>query len=310
MSQKLVGPLTMVALLVTGCTDRKPALKALSDRSVAREEVRAAAADLTLESVGRVVGNGVAAPQMMQPRPQPGPDRTAPPIPGERKLIRKGEMTLTVPSITAALDSLGQIMISVGGQTANQLERQNEYGGRTASITCRVPADRLDAAIDAVRALGESRALTFTAEDVTADYFDVTVRINTQKALERQLVVLLQRASNRLSDLLEIERELARVREEIDRMEGRVRLWDNQVALSSLVITLEEPAPIVAGTGGGPLRTLAESFDEAAENFVLAVAGIIAATGAILPIALFCGPIAWMVVRVWRRRRPSVAPAV
>ena len=310
MSQKLVGLLTMVTLLVTGCTDRKPALIALSDRSVPKEEVRAAAADLSLESVGRVTGNGVGVAQMMAARPQPGPDRTAPPIPGERKLIRKGEMTLTVRSIAAALDSLGQIMISVGGQTANQLERQNEYGGRTASITCRVPADRLDAAIDAVRALGESRALTFTAEDVTADYFDVTVRINTQKALERQLVVLLQRASNRLSDLLEIERELARVREEIDRMEGRVRLWDNQVALSSLVITLEEPAPIVAGTGGGPLRTLAESFDEAAENFVLAVAGIIAATGAILPIALLCGPIAWMVVRVWRRRRPSVAPAI
>ena len=219
-------------------------------------------------------------------------------------------MTLEVPSIATALATLGQIMISVGGQTANQLERQNEYGGRTASITCRVPADRLDATIEAVRALGQPRSLTFTAEDVTADYFDVTVRINTQKALERQLVVLLQRASNRLSDLLEIERELARVREEIDRMEGRVRLWDNQVALASLVITLEEPAPIVAGAGGGPLRTLAESFNEAAENFVLAAAGIIAATGAILPMALLCGVVALMVARVWRRRRPPVAPAM
>ena len=152
--------------------------------------------------------------------------------------------------------------------------------------------------------------MTFTAEDVTADYFDVTVRINTQKALERQLVALLQRVSNRLSDLLEIERELARVREEIDRMEGRVRVWDNQVALSSLVITLEEPTPIVAGTGGGPLRTLAESFNEAAENFVLAVARIIAAAGAILPVALLPGSVAWMVTRVWRRRRPPVAPAI
>ena len=209
MSQKLVGPLTMVTLLVSGCTDGKPTLMAVSDTSVPRAEGRAADAELSREGVGRVAGNGFVQAEMRQTPPQPGPDRNSPPIPGERKLIRKGEMTLTVPSIAAALDGVAQIMISVGGQTANQLERQNEYGGRTASITCRVPADRLDAAIEAVRALGQSRALTFTAEDVTADYFDVTVRINTQKALERQLVVLLQRASNRLSDLLEIERELA-----------------------------------------------------------------------------------------------------
>lgn len=310
MSQKLVGTLTMVTLLVAGCTDRKSPQPAVSGRSVPRAAARAAVAELPRASVGRVAGTGFEQAELSQTSPQPRPDRNSPPIPGARKLIRKGEMTLEVRSIATALASLGQIMISVGGQTANQLERQNEYGGRTASMTCRVPADRLDAAIEAVRALGHPRTLTFTAEDVTADYFDVTVRINTQKALERQLVVLLQRASNRLSDLLEIERELARVREEIDRMEGRVRLWDNQVALSSLVITFEEPAPIVAGTGGGPLRTLAESFNEAAENFVLAVAGIIAATGATLPIALLFGSVAWTVVRVWRRRRPRVAPAV
>ena len=63
-------------------------------------------------------------------------------------------MTLEVRSTATALASLRRIVISVGGQTANQLERQNEYGGRTASITCRVQAEQLDAAIEAVRALG------------------------------------------------------------------------------------------------------------------------------------------------------------
>ena len=308
MSQKLVGILTMVTLLVSGCTDRRSPLP--PGMPVPSAETPVALAGRALARVEPVAGKMFLQAEPPQTSPQPGPDRNSPPIPGERKLIRKGEMTLEVRSIATALATLGQIMISVGGQTTNQLERQNEYGGRTASITCRVPADRLDEAIEAVRALGQSRALTFTAEDVTADYFDVTVRINTQKALEGQLVGLLQRASNRLADLLEIERELARVREEIDRMEGRVRLWDNQVALSSLVITLEEPAPIVAGTGGGPLRTLAESFNEAAENFVLAAAGIIAATGSILPMALLFGVVALMVVIVWRRRRPPVAPAM
>jgi hypothetical protein len=230
----------------------------------------------------------------------------------ERKLIRNGEMTIEVKSVTSAVVSLGRIMASVGGQAARRVERQNQYGARTASITFRIPASRLDEAADAARALGQARALTFTTEDVTTSYFDVSVRINTQKQLERQLVTLLQRPTNKLSDLLEIEREVARVREEIDRMEGRIRLWDSQIALSSLQITLEEPAPVVAGSGGGPLSTLAESFHEAAENFVLSVAAIIAAAGAILPVALLVGVIGWFVARAWRRRRTAevvAAPA-
>lgn len=83
-----------------------------------------------------------------------------------------------------------------------------------------MPAERLDAAIDAVRALGEPQLSSFKTEDVTTSYFDTNVRIATQQQLEGQLVALLRRPTNRLSDLLEIEREVARVREEIDRLEG------------------------------------------------------------------------------------------
>jgi hypothetical protein len=229
-------------------------------------------------------------------------------LPGDRKLIRNGEMTMQVRDIGAAMSRLREVIASVGGQTANQWERQNQYGGRTASVTSRIPANRLEEAVEAARALGQPRALTFTTEDVTAEYFDVTVRISTHKALEQQLVALLARASNRLSDLLEIERELARVREEIDRLEGRVRLWDNQVAMASLVITLEEPAPLVASTGG-PLVTLGVSFLEAAENFVLAMALIISTAGSFLPGALMLGGILWLARRVWRGRRAEAAPA-
>jgi hypothetical protein len=160
----------------------------------------------------------------------------------------------------------------------------------------------------AVTALGLRRTLTLNTEDITTAYFDVGVRIKTQSELERQLVALLARPTNKLSDLLEIERELARVREEIDRLEGRTRLWDNQVALSSLVITLEEPAPVVAGTGGGLRRTLGQSFGAAAENFVLALAAIIVATGSVLPAIVLVGA-GWLAVRRWRPRAPA-SPAV
>jgi len=171
-----------------------------------------------------------------------------------------------------------------------------------------VPAERLDAAINAVRALGKPRLLSFKTEDVTTSYFDTRVRIDTQKQLERHLVALLGRASNRLSDLLEIEREVARVRQEIDQLEGHIRLWDNQIAMSSVQITLTEPAPIAARTGG-PLATLIASFGVAGENFVLTVAALVAMSGAALPVLLLLAGPAWLVARAWRRTRAASAPA-
>jgi hypothetical protein len=227
------------------------------------------------------------------------------PVPEDRKLIRRGEMTLEVPSVAAAMQRLLPIVVSAGGHTANRSERQNEYGTRTASLTCRIPAERLDAAIESMKALGTLKTLTLTAEDITTAYFDASIRIDTQTALVRQLVALLQRPTNKLSDLLEIEREVARVREEIDRLQGRKRVWDNQVALSSIAITLQEPAPVVAGSGGGFLQTLTEAFGQSAENFVLAIAGIIATLGSILPMGTVIGIAAWAFFR-WRRRHARV----
>jgi hypothetical protein len=74
-------------------------------------------------------------------------------------------------------------------------------------------------------------------------------------------------------------------------------------ALSTLVVHLREPLPALAGEGGGVLRTLARSFKEAGENFVSTVAGIIALSGAALPIAF----VLWLLFYLWKRRRRRAA---
>lgn len=299
MNRKYLGALTLVAVMTGGCLDRGGTSMRGSPATIARE----ALSGQFSETAERLE---VAAEM---PAPASPPElQTGAAITADRKLIRNGEMTIEVQSVEAALASLGQIVRSIGGQSTHQLERQNEYGARTASVTCLVPAGRLDEAINAARALGEPQSLSFKTEDVTTSYFDVSVRIDTQKQLERQLVGLLRRPSNRLSDLLEVEREAARVREEIDRLEGRIRLWDSQIAMSSLAITLTEPAPIVASTGG-PLLTLIASFGEAGENFVRTVAALIAIGGSLLPVLLFLAGPAWLAVRAWRRNRAAEAPA-
>src|SRR5687768_612327 len=182
MNRKSLGALTLAAVMTGGCSNRDVASTQMASISPAAP---------TLESL---VGDGAGrlqAAQMPESAKQPEPQN------GDRKLIRNGEMTIEVKSVEAALTSLRQIVRSIGGQSTNQLERQNEYGARTASITWLVHAERLDAAIEAVRALGDPQVLSFKTEDVTTGYFDVKVRIDTQKQLEQHLVALLRRSSNR-----------------------------------------------------------------------------------------------------------------
>lgn len=297
MNRKFFGVLTLAAVWTGGCLNRDVASMRRADTLMAVASVAPAMESQVKDRAARLqaAAEPAAAGQPEQPK-------------GDRKLIRNGEMIIEVKSVQVALSSLAQIVRSIGGQSTNQLERQNEYGARTASITWLVPAERLDAAIDAVRALGEAQSLSFKTEDVTTSYFDVKVRVDTQKRLEQHLVALLQRPSNRLSDLLEIEREVARVREQIDQLEGRIRLWDNQIAMSSVMITLTEPAPIAASTGG-PLATLIASFGVAGENFVLTVAGLVAMSGSVLPVMLLLAGPAWLAGRAWRRTRAAAAPA-
>jgi hypothetical protein len=296
MNRNFLGVLTLAAVMTAGCGNRDfvsmrqgKAMTMMSSLGPATAQ-ESQLNDRTM----RVQAEPASAAQPEQQK-------------GDRKLIRNGEMTIEVKSVGGALTSLEQIVRSIGGQSTNQLERQNEYGARTASITWLVPAARLDAAINAVRALGEPKLLSFKTEDVTTGYFDTKVRIDTQQQLEKQLVALLARSSNRLSDLLEIEREVALVRQEIDQLEVHIRMWDNQIAMSSVVITLTEPAPIAARTGG-PFATLIASFGVAGENFILTVAGLVAMSGAALPIVLLLAGPAWLIARAWRRTRAAGVP--
>jgi hypothetical protein len=104
-----------------------------------------------------------------------------------------------------------------------------------------------------------------------------------------------------------VERELARVREMIERYEGRLRYLQTRVSVSSLTIQVHEPPPIVASHPDENI--IAGAFIEAWRRFVLLVAALIASLGVVIPVALL-GGLAWVVGRkYWVRRAVASAEA-
>jgi len=240
-----------------------------------------------------------AAAPVAKQQPGVSTGSTLPTAPTGRKLIRNGSLSLEVRSIEEAAGAIKKLVESEGGYVGNESVSESEHRARRASITCRIPVERLEAVLEKLKGLGKLENLNLSAEDITEQYYNLEIRIANQKHLEARLLELLRRPTNDLEDLLQIEREYARVRGEIDELEGRKRFWDNQVGLSTLVVSLSEPRPPIAGAGGGVLPTLLDSFREAGENFVATVAGVIAVAGAVLPIAA----LAWLAFYLWRWRR-------
>ncbi len=128
---------------------------------------------------------------------------------------------------------------------------------------------------------------------------DITARVANAKRLEQRLIQLLATRTGRLEDVLAVERELARVREEIERAEGRLRYLRTRAAMSTLTVLVHEDEPILGKAGDNPIVA---AFKAAWRNFVRFIAGLIAAMGVIIPMAVIAG-LGYVVWRkYWRTR--------
>jgi hypothetical protein len=141
-----------------------------------------------------------------------------------------------------------------------------------------------------------------SAQDVGEEYVDITARVENARRLESRLIELLANRTGRLQDVLSVERELARVREEIERYEGRLRYLRTRVATSTLTIAVHERAPLIVPVAGdGPITV---ALRQAWRNFVAFIATLIASLGVLVPLGAlaFAG---WLVVRRWVPWRPT-----
>jgi hypothetical protein len=91
-----------------------------------------------------------------------------------------------------------------------------------------------------LRGLGELKNQALTTEDVTKTYFDTESRMKNARLMEQRLIEILKTKSKDVADLLEVEKELGRVREEIETMQGELKFMDSQVSFATVTIQLSE----------------------------------------------------------------------
>ena len=231
-----------------------------------------------------------AAVPVQASAPAPAPAAATPSV-RSRKLIRRLELHVVARDTEPTARSLQDLAASLGGfvsdLNANRVEGVLHY-----QMTLRVPADRLDRAREEIRRIVlrvESEQMS--TEDVTDQYVDLDARMRSLQTTESELRELLSESRERarkVSDVMEIHRELTGVRTQIEQIQGQLNTLQNLVGFSTIHLSLRPDAvgkPLVA-EGWRPSDTVRNAFRNLVE-FLQGIADLLIVLVVLgLPVAL------------------------
>ena len=287
--------------------------------------------DRILSNVGNAVGPDTAAPMpaasaaAMAPGDATterssaatgGGTGTAALFKEDAKIVRTGSMSLQVADLDKALTKAHDAITGLGGYVSASTQT-SDGEAPTATVTYRVPVDRWDDALTALRAVGLKVLGEKTdAVEVTGQLVDLAARIKNLQASEQALQGILEKAT-KIPDVLEVQQQLSDVRGQIEQLQAQQALLQDQTAYGTITVTMGPE--VIAVTEAAARWDPASEADQAAATLVAVLQAV--ATAGIwfgivwLPILVVLGIITLLAAFVLRRagvrirRRPDEPPA-
>ena len=173
--------------------------------------------------------------------PEASPSPPAPVASADnRKLVRNARVDLEVRSFDEAVQSITALVTEGRGYVATTSSQKQENGKLRGEIIVKVLPENLDDFLAKLRKLGDLKNQTLATADVTKQYVDTDARLRNARLVEQRLVALLEKNAGRVSDLLQVEKELGRVREQVEQLQGELKVMDMQVQFATVTISLAE----------------------------------------------------------------------
>ena len=260
---KSLSIILLVALLTLGgCTHYSDNRFELAKASKSSEQSK-----LDNQPTAGLINDATATPKQYNQASLKQAEQAVPLESGfDRKIIRDADLTIEVNSTTEAQQKVTSIAESNGGFVVTSEAKQKENSDpakRTLDIKLiiRVPSTQFNSALQQIEGLATNMPQrNVSGQDVTEEFIDLEARIKTQKALELQFLEIMKKA-NKVEDALEVQRQIADVRTEIEKLEGRKNFLANRSSLSTITVNIQTPTPIVvSATGFG--RTVRDAVSD------------------------------------------------
>ncbi|MFN4261439.1 MAG: DUF4349 domain-containing protein [Gemmataceae bacterium] len=261
------------------------------------------------------VGSAVKDPAGDERGPaQPGdadgrPDQAQPP---QRKVIYRAQVELIVEDFDTAKEELTRIADATPGAYISKWNVQGSPGTpRYGSWVVRVPLDDFKSFLAEVSKLGELQREQIDSQDITDQYYDLQSRMRSNEVAAKNFLDQLAEART-FDQNLALQREIHNLRREIDAQKGQINLWDNQVSLTTITITLQErkgyKPPESPSFGTMISRTFHNSID-ALFTFGKGLVLMMVALAPWLPVFLIVGVPGWLLLRkAWRALTAPAQP--
>ena len=270
------------------------------------------AADLQRSREAMLSENMVNATAASQPAAEPAPP-PAPPQSGDTlqsaesvgpMIVQTASLSIVARNYDEASEAIGKLARARGGYVEKLDAKAQTGSARELFIGLRVPAKQLDGFLEDLRQLGHVEQESQSNEEVSAEYVDLQARLRSAQATERRLIELLATRTGRLVDVLDVERELARVRGEIESMQGQSNLLLHRVSYATVQVELSEVYHERLQLGVSTGTKLRNAFVEGVHNLEDGIVGALVFVLNEGPAILFwlavLGLPVWLIWRKWR----------
>jgi DNA-binding phage protein len=272
--------------------------KALLERSPAPPASRAQTSGRNAESIdGMLDENGLLSPEDRFSRPE----FLQPPM-----IARSVSLSIVAKDFAASRASLDAILVRHHGYTASLTANAQPNAARSLEASLRIPATELNAALAELKSFGQVQNETQNGEEVTAQHADLAARLKNSRETERRLQAILEQRTGKVSDVLAVEQEIARVRGEIEGMEAEQKSLEHRVSFATIELRLAEeykaqitqPSPAISTRIH---NSVVAGYRDAVESLVRIVLAFAACGPTLLIWLAFLAPVVWFVRRRWLR---------
>lgn len=286
-----IGLVTAVSLLTAGCQKTDQAQPAASDvtASASAEFKQVEAAEP--QAFPAVSDRDVFDPAAPPVSPGAGQGRQIAYAYAFGIAVPTGKMEELLDAHRAACESAGPERCFVVSSSISGLGEDYASGGLELRATSDWVAgfrSGLEDGLEAFDAVLDSSQTS--SEDLTVQIIDTSVRLETNRSLRSRLQTLLRDRPGKLGDLLEIERELARVQAEIDSTQSILNAMRARVSMSSLTLSYQ---PRFSAVSGSVWRPLVEAVSGIIPSLVTSLAGVVTFVAGALPWVIALGALCW-----------------
>ena len=221
-----------------------------------------------------------------------------------RKIIKNGDLSIQTREFDEFLTNLNRSILAVGGYVEASSINGNSYNKnrmRSADVTARVPADQLDAFCDQVSELGNVTYKNLYTRDVTLTYVDLESHVKALRTEQQTLMDLLAKAE-KVEDIILIQNRLSDVLYEIESYESTLRTFDDQIAYSSVHLSIQEvqrETTVEKETAGQEIaRRFKENWEDVKDGFARFGINFVSDLPIIIVWVVFLGIIVLVIVRI------------